>query len=85
MPSFDGLLCLGAGTVTAVLYKLEGAILTLPGRELLVLHRECGCSPPGPARREEGAGLAELEVKLHFVGFRLRLEGVIGSRAFFSS
>lgn len=74
-PSFDGLLCLGASTVTAVPHKLEGAILTLPGRELLVPHRECGCSPPGPARQEEGAGLAELEVKLHFVGFRLSLEG----------
>lgn len=75
MPSFDGLLCLGARTVTAVLHKLQGAILTLPGRELLVPHRECGCSPPGPARQEEGAGLAELEVELHFVGFRLSLEG----------
>lgn len=69
--SLDGSLCLGASTVPAVLHGLEGAIFTFPGRELLAQPRGCGCSSPSSDRWEEGAGLAELGVKLCFVGFRL--------------
>lgn len=46
-------------------------------------HRGCGCSPPSSDRWEEGAGLAELEVKLVLWVSGCQTAGVIGSGAFF--